>query len=342
MPLSSVCPTCSTKLNAPDSAAGKRVKCPKCQTILVLAAPEVEDDAGFEVVEPEKPPLRVAKLIDSPKAAPAKPKRIMDAVEEPKPSENYDLDDDEKPRPKSRSSRRDDDEDEDDYKPKPRKKKAKKRSSSSSSGGNSKLAAIGGVLFTILVIVGVCLKVYSAYYNVDKIYNKPTRPDPNQAASGGPGGNAPTGSNWQEFTVPELGLTVSTPVPMMDGRAQAGAAVQNIPSFLIYMGANGDSEYAITSFEVDPAQAPRGNVNGFLDKALTDFGNGAGLGSPVRISDATLAGTKGRQAVFQNGKYGVMRVVFTRGKMLIIGVVSRKSLDENSPDVLKFLNSAKW
>jgi TM2 domain-containing membrane protein YozV len=43
-----VCPSCSASLTAPDSAAGKRVKCPKCtSTIEVPAAdlpPVLEDD----------------------------------------------------------------------------------------------------------------------------------------------------------------------------------------------------------------------------------------------------------------------------------------------------------
>jgi hypothetical protein len=39
MPFSIQCPACQAKLNAPDNLAGKRVKCPKCQTpVTVLAA----------------------------------------------------------------------------------------------------------------------------------------------------------------------------------------------------------------------------------------------------------------------------------------------------------------
>ena len=36
MSIAVVCPNCSAKLNAPDGAAGKKVKCPKCQTAMLV------------------------------------------------------------------------------------------------------------------------------------------------------------------------------------------------------------------------------------------------------------------------------------------------------------------
>src|SRR5581483_1241549 len=49
MPVSVTCP-CGAKLTAPDAAAGKKVKCPKCgHPVAVPAA------AGFEVVDEEEP-----------------------------------------------------------------------------------------------------------------------------------------------------------------------------------------------------------------------------------------------------------------------------------------------
>ncbi|HSQ56736.1 MAG TPA: hypothetical protein VLM40_13425, partial [Gemmata sp.] len=94
-----VCSECSARLNAPDSATGKKVKCPKCQTVLVVPTPRVEQ-AAFEVVEdePAKKPT-------------ARPKVKTDVMLED--------DEDEKPRKKRAAVERDD-EDEDD---RPRKKK---------------------------------------------------------------------------------------------------------------------------------------------------------------------------------------------------------------------------
>lgn len=57
MPILVACPGCSARLNAPDAAAGKRVKCPKCQALIPVPAAtpafeEVEDEA------PAKPSAR--------------------------------------------------------------------------------------------------------------------------------------------------------------------------------------------------------------------------------------------------------------------------------------------
>ena len=83
MSIAVVCSHCSAKLNAPDSAAGKKVKCPKCQSVITVPealAPE------FEVVEDEP-------------QAPKKPKAVVKAAVELD-------DDDEPPRKKAPRSRR--------------------------------------------------------------------------------------------------------------------------------------------------------------------------------------------------------------------------------------------
>lgn len=38
MPLQVVCPSCTAKLRAPDTAAGKKTKCPKCQAVIAVPA----------------------------------------------------------------------------------------------------------------------------------------------------------------------------------------------------------------------------------------------------------------------------------------------------------------
>ncbi|MBX9625340.1 MAG: zinc-ribbon domain-containing protein [Gemmataceae bacterium] len=43
MPIPVACPGCSARLNAPDVAAGKRVKCPKCQTLIPVPAASDEE-----------------------------------------------------------------------------------------------------------------------------------------------------------------------------------------------------------------------------------------------------------------------------------------------------------
>ena len=42
MPIAVVCPSCAAKMRAPDSAAGRKTKCPKCGTALVVPRPGAE------------------------------------------------------------------------------------------------------------------------------------------------------------------------------------------------------------------------------------------------------------------------------------------------------------
>ncbi len=71
MPIPVVCPSCATKLRAPDDIAGRKTKCPKCGTGVVVSSP------GQEVPEPiraEPLPQRVKPAEPSalgPKSPPA-------------------------------------------------------------------------------------------------------------------------------------------------------------------------------------------------------------------------------------------------------------------------------
>lgn len=64
MPIALACPSCASRITAPDRLAGKTVKCPKCGTAMSLPAAE----PGFEVVEdvpaPERPVIKARPLPD--------------------------------------------------------------------------------------------------------------------------------------------------------------------------------------------------------------------------------------------------------------------------------------
>jgi len=62
MPIDATCPSCAAPIKAPDSLAGKIIKCPRCQERIVIPIPEPS-------AEPPKPPESPA-----PKADEAKPK----------------------------------------------------------------------------------------------------------------------------------------------------------------------------------------------------------------------------------------------------------------------------
>jgi hypothetical protein len=87
--ISTVCPKCTKKLNAPDALAGKRAKCPQCATVVLV--PEIRMDAAVVAAAPfapEPPPPPQPSIWDEdlnyripplPKAAPAEePARPVD------------------------------------------------------------------------------------------------------------------------------------------------------------------------------------------------------------------------------------------------------------------------
>ena len=65
MPIAVVCPSCAAKMRAPDSAAGRKTKCPKCGTALVVPRPGAEHAQSphqqplpLSVTGPEPTPVR--------------------------------------------------------------------------------------------------------------------------------------------------------------------------------------------------------------------------------------------------------------------------------------------
>lgn len=71
MAIAVVCPQCSSRLNAPDIAAGKRVKCPKCQTLVNVPQAAPASSMGYvEVVpSPAHPPGRAPGKPPAPRVA---------------------------------------------------------------------------------------------------------------------------------------------------------------------------------------------------------------------------------------------------------------------------------
>lgn len=41
MPITVACPSCRKALKAPDNAAGRKVKCPGCGSVLIIPAPQM-------------------------------------------------------------------------------------------------------------------------------------------------------------------------------------------------------------------------------------------------------------------------------------------------------------
>ncbi len=55
MPISIVCTGCDKKLKVPDAAAGKKIRCPVCKTVLEVPPPEEElEKPDEDLVEPDE------------------------------------------------------------------------------------------------------------------------------------------------------------------------------------------------------------------------------------------------------------------------------------------------
>ncbi len=182
MPISVVCSSCSAKLNAPDTAAGKKIKCPKCQAVCSVPAPA----SDFEVVdEPEpgpkpKPKKTVAKAT------------VDDDEERPRKRKAADEDDeDDRPRAKKKATRQTED-DEDD-----RPRKRKRDRDEEQAGGSSKLL-IGGII-GVLLLAGVGFAVYWFGFRGKTDSTNPTNPDSVKA------------ENWETYTSPGNVFKVSFP-----------------------------------------------------------------------------------------------------------------------------------
>jgi uncharacterized paraquat-inducible protein A len=76
MPIRVVCPSCGASANAPDSAAGKRVRCPKCQAVMSVPADE-SAEADADEVEPAAP-----RVMESSRSRPSSESRRRDPTDE--------------------------------------------------------------------------------------------------------------------------------------------------------------------------------------------------------------------------------------------------------------------
>jgi hypothetical protein len=89
MPINVTCSNCNATLRAPDTAAGKKIKCPKCSTILDVP---IEDVPAVSAVSAEAP---------APVAS-AAPSRRREVDDDDRPSRRRDEDDDDEYRPRRR------------------------------------------------------------------------------------------------------------------------------------------------------------------------------------------------------------------------------------------------
>ena len=129
MPVIVPCPKCQAKLSAPENAAGKQIRCPKCGTVTEVPT--------FVAAE-EVPVVDAAIAKPRPKVVPA----VVEEDEPPPPkrrAERDEEDEDDRPRKKNRSR------DDDDYDDRPR-RGSRRQGRRGGSGGKIALYVLGGLL----------------------------------------------------------------------------------------------------------------------------------------------------------------------------------------------------
>jgi len=132
------CSGCPTRLSAPEGAAGKQLKCPKCGSLATVPEQVVE-------TKPAQPPRPKPKVTADP---------VDDDDDRPRSrTRRDDDDDDDDDRPRKKKRRGDDDDDEYDHD----RKRGKRRSARNSGGGGGKMAVMVVVGLVALIGVGVAI-----------------------------------------------------------------------------------------------------------------------------------------------------------------------------------------
>lgn len=278
MAIAVLCPGCNARLNAPDSAAGKNVKCPKCATLMTIPSATADDD--FEVVDDSpQSPGRAA-----PPPATRKPVKTDVMLD--------DDDDDDRPR------RRRDDDDDDDDRPK-KKKKGKKKAKS---GGLSPGVMIAIAFGALLVLGGGGIGIYYATRDKSKETTSNT--------SGGGGGRSDSGgkaappAGWVSFSPPSGGFKVYMPIAPSFTPTPPPQPVRTITP-LVYRS---EDETALVGVQVQvlyfpPNMDETAKQNELQSRMQRNDGKKFGPGTGIRVvsesQDATLAGMKANELVLE-------------------------------------------
>jgi hypothetical protein len=211
MPILVPCPNCSAKLNAPDAAAGKRVKCPKCTRVINVPAAVVE----YEVVDDDPPPTparrkpQLAGEGETPRP-PASAQRSAAPVEV-----NEAVDDGEADTPGTRPARGSGDEG-----------KSPKKQGKTAKSPLPLLLGVGGGLVVLLAVVGIVVGVMSGGGGAQARTTPPAPPPPPGVPSApGDTSAAPPTSPVSPPTSPSL----PPPSPAVDTRLREAARFDAVP-----------------------------------------------------------------------------------------------------------------
>jgi hypothetical protein len=287
MPIVVACPGCPTKLSAPESAAGKQVRCPKC---------------GAAAPVPAFVPAEEVPVVD---ATPVPPKR--------KPAR---AEDDEDERPVKAKRRDDDDDDEEEDRPRKKKRRAyeddaPRRTKRRKAGGGAGLL-VGLIAVGFVVVGGLALGVYL-------LAGKKGEEEPLASKTPPPEG-------WEQHSYPDAGIKaymparpdhMSVPVDALGrggfGRRRDGfqaADIRDMESFSIFNSRGVDGthvELVVLKFRNRVPASVRDQI---LEQPNLQVGRG----------QSKTVRWLGRDATEQTGTHGMARVVFTDRHAIVAAI----------------------
>ena len=341
MPIPVVCGSCGTKLVAPDAAAGKKVKCRKCQAIIPVPEAVAEE---FEFVEDA--PVVAAKPL-----APAKPKPKpvvvvdedefeFDTAPKKKAKAAIAVDDDEvdeTPAPKKKSKPKlvrdeDDDEAEEDDAPKSKNKKGKKPAKKKANP--LLLVGIGAVALVAVGFLGTMI-----WYVAFREKTTTTAGTSITAAPGGAAARDPL-AGWTKFD--KVGYTAyfkdSLGAPQSISNVQQGVKLETLAVGEGPGSRNGmlavTTEFQPAAFEVvkkNPSQAFDNGVKGMTRN-----------GTIQSTKDLTVEGNPAREVKMRqnDGSEGIIRMVLAHNRLYIYGVIDPR-ISETSEVYKTFFENFK-
>lgn len=328
MPISVLCPSCDAQVNAPDSAAGKRAKCPKCHELMILPGGE------SETVE-EPVPKRTSRRVDEddesdrPRRSSRSRRDEEDDFEDddrPRSRRRNDVEDDyEDTRPSRRSRRREDEDDEvGDVRPRRRKR------SKASAGPPVGLLIGGGIGLLLVVVGGLYLLLGGSKESKDDFKNPVIAANNNPQFAGGggfgAGGRRAVPPGWITFHEPNGNYTAIFPV-RPDNLPVPNPAPILIDQIKLNQAMSVDGRLYQVVHQIFREEPPA-NQPAFLDQVCDGFSNSvrATFGRELSRTGSNIGNIRAKELTFNSGtSASVVRLAVSGRKMFAVSVIIREN-----------------
>jgi hypothetical protein len=345
------------RVTAPDEAAGKKAKCPKCAATMLLPGgsgpsavppprkqpPEEEDErpvkkpSGREEEdeeEDERPPRKSARRRDEDdedEERPAKKSSRRIAASE----------DDEDERPRRKSRRDEDDEEDDDDRP-----RKKGKGKATKKGGPPLPLLIGGGVLLLLLAAGGAYFAFSG---------------DSSSGTGGGGGGGPKGVNWVAFNAPDGSFSTAFPdaaptdldLDSLIRQTQKANATEEevkmakdmMTAFKIQLtgwsGARGGKNFFVVVTTIPPGMPVNPNMDAAIEQVAKVSGSKIVAKNP--FSHGGLHGMHFTLHDPKSNKWVVTRQAQVgKGKTVALSVMAETELKDDDAEAKAFFEKFQW